>query len=84
MACVCLKNAIDKFWRNTAPNSIKEEERLLLKALTTRRPIRSILFADTDEAAEGDRVESGANMWLYIQRVLADESGGARAVARVA
>jgi hypothetical protein len=31
MACVCLKNAIDKFWRKTAPNSIKEEERVLLK-----------------------------------------------------
>ena len=31
MACVCLKNAIDKYWRKTAPNSIKEEERILLK-----------------------------------------------------
>ena len=31
MACVCLKNAVDKFWRKTAPNSIKEEERALLK-----------------------------------------------------
>lgn len=31
MASVCLKNAIDKFWRKTAPNSIKEEERQLLK-----------------------------------------------------
>ena len=31
MACVCLKNAIDKFWRKTAPNAIKEEERVLLK-----------------------------------------------------
>ena len=32
MACVCLKNAIDKFWRKTAPHSIKEEERQLLKS----------------------------------------------------
>jgi hypothetical protein len=31
MASVCLKNAIDKYWRKTAPNSIKEEERLMLK-----------------------------------------------------
>lgn len=31
MACVCLKNAIDKYWRKTAQNSIKEEERLMLK-----------------------------------------------------
>ena len=31
MACVCLKNAIDKFWRKTASNTIKEEERVLLK-----------------------------------------------------
>lgn len=31
MASVCLKNAIEKFWRKTAPNSIKEEERILLK-----------------------------------------------------
>jgi hypothetical protein len=31
MACVCLKNAIDKYWRKTASNSIKEEERVLLK-----------------------------------------------------
>ena len=32
MACVCLKNAVDRFWRKTAPNSIKEEERQLLKS----------------------------------------------------
>ncbi len=32
MACVCLKNAIDRFWRKTAPNSIKEEERQMLKS----------------------------------------------------
>ncbi len=32
MACVCLKNAIDKYWRKSAPNSIKEEERVLLKS----------------------------------------------------
>lgn len=32
MASACLKNAIDKFWRKTAPNSIKEEERVVLKA----------------------------------------------------
>jgi hypothetical protein len=32
MASVCLKNAIDKYWRKTAPNSIKEEERQLFKA----------------------------------------------------
>lgn len=31
MATVCLKNAIDKFWRKTAANSINEEERILLK-----------------------------------------------------
>ena len=31
MASSCLKNAIDKYWRKTAPNSIKEEERLMLK-----------------------------------------------------
>jgi hypothetical protein len=31
MASVCLKNAIDKYWRKTAPNSVKEEERLMLK-----------------------------------------------------
>ena len=32
MASSCLKNAIDKFWRKSAPNSIKEEERIVLKA----------------------------------------------------
>lgn len=32
MSCVCLKNAVDKFWRKTAPNSIKEEERQMLKS----------------------------------------------------
>ena len=32
MAGVCLKNAIDKYWRKTAPNSIIEEERQLLKS----------------------------------------------------
>jgi hypothetical protein len=32
MACVCLKNAVDKYWRKTAPHSIVEEERSLLKA----------------------------------------------------
>lgn len=32
MASACLKNAIDKFWRKSAPNSIKEEERQALKA----------------------------------------------------
>ena len=31
MASVCLKNGIDKYWRKTAPNSLKEEERQLLK-----------------------------------------------------
>lgn len=32
MASACLKNAIDKYWRKSAPNSIKEEERQALKA----------------------------------------------------
>lgn len=32
MASACLKNAIDKFWRKSAPNSIKEDERQALKA----------------------------------------------------
>jgi hypothetical protein len=32
MASACLKNAIDKYWRKTAPHSIKEEERQLLKS----------------------------------------------------
>ena len=32
MACVCLKNAIDKFWRKTAPNSLIEQERVILKS----------------------------------------------------
>lgn len=32
MASSCLKNSIDKFWRKTAPNSIKEEERQAIKA----------------------------------------------------
>ena len=31
MACVCLKNSIDKYWRKTAKNAISEEERNLLK-----------------------------------------------------
>ncbi len=31
MASVCLKNAIDKYWRKTAAFSIKEEERAFLK-----------------------------------------------------
>jgi len=31
MACVCLKNGVDKFWRKTAPHAIGDEERLLLK-----------------------------------------------------
>ena len=32
MACVCLKNAVDKYWRKTAPHAICDEERALLKA----------------------------------------------------
>lgn len=32
MASACLKNALDKFWRKTAPNSVKEDERQALKA----------------------------------------------------
>lgn len=32
MASSCLKNAIDKYWRKSAPNSIKEEERQAIKA----------------------------------------------------
>lgn len=31
MACVCLKNSIDKYWRRTAKHSISEEERNWLK-----------------------------------------------------
>ncbi len=31
MAGVCLKNAIDKYWRRTTANSIKEEERCMLR-----------------------------------------------------
>lgn len=31
MATLCLKNAIDKYWRKSAANSIKEDERALLK-----------------------------------------------------
>jgi hypothetical protein len=32
MAGVCLKNAVDKYWRKTTQNSIKEDERCALRA----------------------------------------------------
>jgi hypothetical protein len=37
MASICLKNSIDKYWRRNAPNSIKDDERTLLKSQLTEQ-----------------------------------------------